>query len=77
MIYVTASIFIAGLPLVLDQRFFTAIRARRRIAAGIAALVLAFFVGFPLLRDHILAKHPGFLLWTVIDPAQSTLYRLR
>jgi hypothetical protein len=76
MIYVMASIFIAGLPLILDQRFFTAIQARRRMAAGIAALVLAFFVAFPLLRDHV-AKRPGLLLWTAIDPAPSTLYRLR
>jgi hypothetical protein len=76
-IYVTASIFIAGLPLILDRRFFIAIRARRRIAAGIVAVVFVFFVGFPSTRDYILAKHPDFLLWTPIDPAQSTLYRLR
>jgi len=77
MLYVTASIFIAGFPLILDQRFFTAIRARRWIAAGIGAVVLVFFVAFPLIRDHIIAKHPDFLLWTPIDPARSTLYRLR
>jgi hypothetical protein len=77
MIYVTASIFIAGLPLIIDRRFFIAIRARRRIAAVIGAVVLVFFAGFPLIRYYIVEKHPDFLLWAPIDPAQSTLYRLR
>jgi hypothetical protein len=36
-----------------------------------------FFVSFPSIRDHIIAKHPDFLTWTPIDPAHSTLYRLR
>jgi O-antigen ligase len=77
MIYVTASIFIAGLPLIIDRRFLIAIRARRRIAAVIGAVVLVFFASFPLIRYYIVEKHPDFLLWAPIDPAQSTLYRLR